>query len=51
MDEFIEDNPFLYKSHHITESYEFLQAVKFGNSDYANEALIKNDIFFCYRLL
>jgi hypothetical protein len=45
MNELIENNPFQDKPYHITGSYEFLQAVKFGNFDYVNEALIKNGIF------
>ena len=45
MNELIDNNPFQDKPYHVTGSYEFLEAVKFGNFDYVNEALIKDGIF------
>ena len=45
MNELIDNNPFQDKPYHITGSYEFLEAVKFGNFNYVNEALIKDGVF------
>ena len=45
MNELIDNNPFQDKPYHVAGSYEFLEAVKFGNFDYVNEALIKYGIF------
>jgi ankyrin repeat protein len=45
MNELIENNPFQDKPYHIPGSYEFIEAVKFGNSNYVNDALINDGIF------
>ena len=45
MNELIDNNPFQNKPYETYGSYEFIEAVKFGNIDYVNEALIKDDAF------
>ena len=45
INELIENNPFQDKPYHKSGSYEFIEAVKFGNYDYVNEALIKDNNF------
>ena len=42
INELIDNNPFQDKAYHIARSYEFIDAVKFGNFDYVNEALTKD---------
>ena len=45
MNELIDSNPFQDKPYNISGSYEFIEAVKFGNFDYVNDALINDGIF------
>ena len=45
MNELIENNPFQDKPYHISGSYEFIEAVKFGNFNYVNDALINDGIY------
>ena len=45
MNELIDNNPFQDKPYHISGSYEFIEAVKFGNYEYVNDALINDGIF------
>ena len=45
INELIENNPFQDKPYNKSGSYEFIEAVKFGNYDYVNEALIKDNNF------
>jgi ankyrin repeat protein len=45
INELIENNPFQDKPYDKSGSYEFIEAVKFGNYDYVNEALIKHNHF------
>jgi hypothetical protein len=45
INELIENNPFQDKPYNKSGSYEFIEAVKFGNYDYVNEALIKHNHF------
>jgi len=45
INELIENNPFQDKPYEKSGSYEFIEAVKFGNYDYVNEALIKDNNF------
>ena len=45
INELIDNNPFEEKAYHIAGSYEFIEAVKFGNFDYVNEALTKDAKF------
>ena len=45
MNELIDNNPFQNKPYAISGSYEFIEAVKFGNFDYVNEALMKDMVF------
>ena len=48
MNELIDNNPFQDKPYEISGSYEFIEAVKFGNYNYVNDALTKDNIFlFC----
>ena len=48
LNELIDNNPFQDKPYEIPGSYEFIEAVKFGNFDYVNDALMKDSIFlFC----
>lgn len=42
LNELIENNPFQDKPYNLSGSYEFIEAVKFENYDYVNEALLKN---------
>ena len=45
MNELIENNPFQDKPYKETGSYEFIEAVKFGNYDYVNDALMNDDVY------
>ena len=45
MNELIDNNPFQDKPYNISGSYEFIEAVKFSNYDYVNDALINDRIF------
>ena len=45
INELIDCNPFQDKPYNISGSYEFIEAVKFGNFDYVNDALTNNCIY------
>ena len=45
LNELIDDNPFQEKPYLFPGSYEFIEAVKFGNLNYVKEALLNDGIF------